>query len=712
MDNYEILGVIGEGTYGIVLRARHLPTNTIVAIKKFKDNDDDPNIQKTALREIKILKSLRHDNIVCLLDVFRKSNQLYLVFEYIDHTLLEELELQPHGITVDKCKNYLYQLITVLQFIHSKNIIHRDIKPENLLVTKSGILKLCDFGFARSNMQNSSNSVYTDYVATRWYRSPELLVGDIHYGDTVHGVDVWAAGCVFAEILTGQPLFPGDSDIDQLYQIIKTCGQLTTPLLQTFLRNELYIGVKLPQVKHIQSLTQRFPLFSNDIINILQCCLKYESSERYDCTQLLQHSYFDSYQQQYLHESGDAIQQDRIQREQLLHVNNVRRQAKHAAKQQSIDNTQQQHNTNNKPVRPDTRPQVLPQPVTLVTRGVSEDDSSIPGTCDDDDIDVEQCTTQSTSPISNSTMLKLSGAVDDRPLTQSRLTCYEQVLPAIINKPSPVQQYTVLQQMNNSAEYITHNKNILNNTNETNVVRVRENHRLSWDKLSLNEMNQTVKQSTQQYNKTSTQHTLPLLLNTNMMRRSYDTDENNNNNNHTEHNINTISFDNNNNAADHTTHKPRSRSTSPNTIPSQTRHNTVLNPVVNQRSAQQTTQSQSIKPHNSIESPSYTTPYTYRQTPYNTNNSNKSSYAPSYNHVQSKQSKSQSTAPYTTVYQSTQPSSYRTTYSQISQYGAKLMQSQQSTNETFTNTAKAKINAVKTTGFYSKQNNAINQRRF
>lgn len=150
MENYDILGVIGEGTYGVVYKATHKPTNIMVAIKKFKDaEDEDEHVKKTALREINTLNSLKHSNIVNLMECFRSEKKIWLVFEYVDHTVLQDIDITPDGLPPDRVRKLMYQMLKAVKFMHDNNMIHRDIKPENLLISKNGILKLWDFGFAR-----------------------------------------------------------------------------------------------------------------------------------------------------------------------------------------------------------------------------------------------------------------------------------------------------------------------------------------------------------------------------------------------------------------------------------------------------------------------------------------------------------------------------------------------------------------------------------
>ncbi|XP_054344561.1 cyclin-dependent kinase-like 3 isoform X8 [Pongo pygmaeus] len=179
MEMYETLGKVGEGSYGTVMKCKHKNTGQIVAIKIFYERPEQ-SVNKIAMREIKFLKQFHHENLVNLIEVFRQKKKIHLVFEFIDHTVLDELQHYCHGLESKRLRKYLFQILRAIDYLHSNNIIHRDIKPENILVSQSGITKLCDFGFARALA--APGDIYTDYVATRWYRAPELVLKDTSYG--------------------------------------------------------------------------------------------------------------------------------------------------------------------------------------------------------------------------------------------------------------------------------------------------------------------------------------------------------------------------------------------------------------------------------------------------------------------------------------------------------------------------------------------------
>ena len=290
MNKYEVLGVVGEGAYGVVLKCRNKESGEIVAIKKFKDSDDDEGLRKTTLREVKILRMLRHQNIVSLTEAFRRKTKLYLVFEYVEKNLLETLEEQPQGLDPEMVRLYVYQLCLAIHWCHSHNVIHRDIKPENLLINnKSRTLKLCDFGFARVITQSTQE--LTDYVATRWYRAPELLLGSTNYG---FGVDLWAIGCIMGEISDGVPIFPGESEVDQLYIVQKVLGALTPEHMELFMNNPRFAGLRFPDMRAPETLQKKYVgKLAKRALNFMKACLAMEPKERPTSLDILNNGYFD-----------------------------------------------------------------------------------------------------------------------------------------------------------------------------------------------------------------------------------------------------------------------------------------------------------------------------------------------------------------------------------------------------------------------------------
>lgn len=230
MERYERLAKIGEGTYGVVYRAREVSTGKMIALKKIRLEQEDEGVPSTAIREISILKELSHPNVVHFKDVVHADKKLFLVFEYLDQDLKRYMDsvklLRPALI-----KSYLYQLINGIAFCHERRVLHRDLKPQNLLIDKTGKLKLADFGLARAFGIPVRH--YTHEVVTLWYRAPEILLGARKYSTPV---DIWSIGCIFAEMVMKAPLFAGDSEIDQLYKIFHTLG---TP------NEEMWEGVTL-----------------------------------------------------------------------------------------------------------------------------------------------------------------------------------------------------------------------------------------------------------------------------------------------------------------------------------------------------------------------------------------------------------------------------------------------------------------------------------
>ncbi|XP_034387494.1 cyclin-dependent kinase-like 5 isoform X3 [Cyclopterus lumpus] len=288
MNKFEVLGIVGEGAYGVVLKCRHKDTNEIVAIKKFKDSEENEEVKETTLRELKMLRTLKQENIVELKEAFRRRGKLYLVFEYVEKNMLELLEELPNGVATDKARSYIYQLIRAIHWCHKHDIVHRDIKPENLLISSDDVLKLCDFGFAR-NLSEGTDANYTEYVATRWYRSPELLLG-APYGKAV---DMWSVGCILGELSDGQPLFPGESEIDQLFTIQKVLGPLPPEQMKLFYNNPRFHGLRFPAVNHPQTLERRYlGIIGGALLDLLKNLLLLNPTERFLTEQSLNHHAF------------------------------------------------------------------------------------------------------------------------------------------------------------------------------------------------------------------------------------------------------------------------------------------------------------------------------------------------------------------------------------------------------------------------------------
>ena len=230
-----------------------------------------------------MLRSLVHDNIVSLIDVFRHKSRLCLVFEYVQSTALQLIERTPGGLSEPLVKRILWQLLHALSYLHSRGIMHRDVKPENLLISTEGILKLCDFGFAR-RMQESGDAggKYTSYVATRWYRAPELLYKGASRGHYGTGVDIWAVGCLAAELLTGKPAFPGATDTDQLQMVLACTGLL----------NGAYGddgGPVMAPPGRVWCVKDRYAHLGESAVDFIASCLHGNPEDRASAHQLLAH---------------------------------------------------------------------------------------------------------------------------------------------------------------------------------------------------------------------------------------------------------------------------------------------------------------------------------------------------------------------------------------------------------------------------------------
>ncbi|XP_055912489.1 protein kinase shaggy isoform X2 [Eupeodes corollae] len=243
--SYTDTKVIGNGSFGVVFQAKLCDTGELVAIKKVLQDRRFKN------RELQIMRKLEHCNIVKLLYFFYSSGEkrdevfLNLVLEYIPETVYKvarQYAKTKQTIPIHFIRLYMYQLFRSLAYIHSLGICHRDIKPQNLLLDpETAVLKLCDFGSAKQLLHGEPN---VSYICSRYYRAPELIFGAINYTTKI---DVWSAGCVLAELLLGQPIFPGDSGVDQLVEVIKVLGTPTREQIHEM--NPNYTEFKFPRIK-------------------------------------------------------------------------------------------------------------------------------------------------------------------------------------------------------------------------------------------------------------------------------------------------------------------------------------------------------------------------------------------------------------------------------------------------------------------------------
>jgi glycogen synthase kinase 3 beta len=287
--SYTDTKVIGNGSFGVVYQAKLCETNEMVAIKKVLQDKRFKN------RELQIMRRLDHCNIVKLLYFFYtsgdKKDEIYLnlVLEFIPETVYKvarQYSKQKQTMPVLFIKLYMYQLFRSLAYIHSHGICHRDIKPQNLLLDpESGILKLCDFGSAKHLVRGEPN---VSYICSRYYRAPELIFGATDY---TTNIDVWSAGCVFAELMLGQPIFPGDSGVDQLVEIIKVLGTPTREQIKEM--NPNYTEFKFPQIKSHPWPKVFRARTSPEAIDLVSRLLEYTPSARITPLQACAHTFFD-----------------------------------------------------------------------------------------------------------------------------------------------------------------------------------------------------------------------------------------------------------------------------------------------------------------------------------------------------------------------------------------------------------------------------------
>ncbi|KAM8789353.1 serine/threonine-protein kinase MAK isoform 3-T3 [Rhynchonycteris naso] len=284
MNRYTTMRQLGDGTYGSVLMGKSNESGELVAIKRMKRKfyswDECMN-----LREVKSLKKLNHANVIKLKEVIRENDHLYFVFEYMKENLYQLMKDRNKLFPESVIRNIMYQILQGLAFIHKHGFFHRDMKPENLLCMGPELVKIADFGLAR---ELRSQPPYTDYVATRWYRAPEVLLRSSVYSSPI---DVWAVGSIMAELYTLRPLFPGTSEVDEIFKI---CQVLGTPKKSDWPEGHQLassMNFRFPQCVPI-NLKTLIPNASNEAIQLMTEMLNWDPKKRPTASQALKHPYF------------------------------------------------------------------------------------------------------------------------------------------------------------------------------------------------------------------------------------------------------------------------------------------------------------------------------------------------------------------------------------------------------------------------------------
>eukprot|EP01060_Flectonema_neradi_P022216 TRINITY_DN30496_c0_g1_i1.p1 TRINITY_DN30496_c0_g1~~TRINITY_DN30496_c0_g1_i1.p1 ORF type:complete len:297 (+),score=26.04 TRINITY_DN30496_c0_g1_i1:69-959(+) len=285
---YAKLEKIGEGTFGLVYKAKDKDTGEMVALKRIRVNEEEEGVPCTAIREISLLKELRHPNIVRLLDVVLTLHKLTLVFEYLDGDLKNYID---HHESLDDgtIRQLLCDLLHGLSYCHYRSVLHRDLKPQNLLISK-GRLKIADFGLGRA--LGIPVKRHTPDVVTLWYRSPDVILGSEDYD---YSIDIWSVGCIFAEMITGQPLFTGKVVQEQLLSIFKTLGTPNLevwPSMHTYRHSSAYLSNEDFHVMHeCRAFTSMRSVVGKSGVDLLMKMLQWEPSNRIQAADSLKHKY-------------------------------------------------------------------------------------------------------------------------------------------------------------------------------------------------------------------------------------------------------------------------------------------------------------------------------------------------------------------------------------------------------------------------------------
>ncbi|XP_068239217.1 cyclin-dependent kinase 17-like isoform X2 [Palaemon carinicauda] len=288
METYTKLDKLGEGTYATVYKGRSRLTDNLVALKEIRLEHEE-GAPCTAIREVSLLKELKHANIVTLHDIVHTDKSLTLVFEYLDRDLKQYMDECGAQLSLNNVKIFLYQLLRGLAYCHQRRVLHRDLKPQNLLINDRGELKLADFGLARA--KSVPTKTYSNEVVTLWYRPPDVLLGSTEYSTQI---DMWGVGCIMYEMISGRPLFPGATVEDELHLIFRTLGTPTDNTWPGICTNEDFLQYSFPTYNGEPLLAKAPRLAQDSALGLLTKFLLYEAKKRISAATALNHSFFES----------------------------------------------------------------------------------------------------------------------------------------------------------------------------------------------------------------------------------------------------------------------------------------------------------------------------------------------------------------------------------------------------------------------------------
>ncbi|XP_054868881.1 cyclin-dependent kinase 17-like isoform X5 [Amphiprion ocellaris] len=287
LETYIKLDKLGEGTYATVFKGRSKLTDNLVALKEIRLEHEE-GAPCTAIREVSLLKDLKHANIVTLHDIIHTDKCLTLVFEYLEKDLKQYMDDCGSIMSVHNVKIFLFQLLRGLAYCHRRKVLHRDLKPQNLLINEKGELKLADFGLARA--KSVPTKTYSNEVVTLWYRPPDVLLGSTEYSTPI---DMWGVGCIFYEMITGRPLFPGSTVEDELHLIFRILGTPTEETWPGITTSEEFKTYNFPHY-HAEPLVNHAPRIDNDGHDLLSMLLQFEAKKRVSAEDAFRHAYFRS----------------------------------------------------------------------------------------------------------------------------------------------------------------------------------------------------------------------------------------------------------------------------------------------------------------------------------------------------------------------------------------------------------------------------------